>query len=191
MRALGILLLASAASMARAEPLYVIEHLVVGVNSAPEGTGERIASIRSGDRVEELERMGEESRIRLGNGTEGWVRSSYLSSAVPLRRQLAERTSEIESLRAELAAARSEAQAARVAAAVTPAPPADPPAAEPAAEPAAVPERQLFPRPPASDGPGWLMVAVACVLGLAAGFAVGWRVLDHRIRRKYGGLRIY
>jgi hypothetical protein len=182
-----MLLLAAAASVVRADPLYVIEHLVVGVNSAPEGTGERVASIRSGDRVEELERVGEESRIRLGNGTEGWVRSSYLSSELPLRRQLAERTREAESLRADLAAARSEAEAARVAAAVSPAPPADPPAAEPTA----VPERQLFPRSPASDGPGWFVVGVACVLGLAAGFALGWRVLDQRIRRKYGGLRIY
>lgn len=36
---------------------------------------------------------------------------------------------------------------------------------------------------------GWL--AVAAVLALAAGFVLGWRVLDRRIRRKYGGLRIY
>lgn len=187
MRALAILLLVTAASVARAEPLYVIEHLVVGVNSAPEGTGERIASIRSGDRVEELERLGEESRIRLGNGTEGWVRSSYLSSEVPLKRQLAERTREVESLRADLASARSEARAARVAAAVSPPAPPDP---APAAE-MPLPDRQLFPRPPPSEGPSWLAVAVACLLGLGAGFALGWRVLDQRIRRKYGGLRIY
>jgi hypothetical protein len=187
-RALAILLLATAASVARADPLYVIEHLVVGVNSAPEGTGERVASIRSGDRVEELERLGEESRIRLGNGTEGWVRSSYLSSDLPLRRQLAERSREIESLRADLASARSEAEAARVAAAVSPPSSADP---LPTAEPATAPERQLFPRPPPSGGPSWFVVVVSCLLGLAAGFALGWRVLDQRIRRKYGGLRIY
>jgi hypothetical protein len=186
-RALAILMLATAAAVAGAEPLYVIEQLVVGVNSEPEGTGERIASIRSGDRVEELERLGEESRIRLGNGTEGWVRSSYLSSEAPLKRQLAERTREVESLRAELVAARSEAQAARVAAAVGPPAQPDP---VPAAEPA-VPERQLFPLPSTSQGPSWLVVAVACVLGLGAGFGLGWRVLDHRIRRKYGGLKIY
>jgi hypothetical protein len=29
------------------------------------------------------------------------------------------------------------------------------------------------------------------VASLLAGFAVGWRVLDRRIRSKYGGLRIY
>ncbi|HYM41694.1 MAG TPA: hypothetical protein VET46_02905 [Steroidobacteraceae bacterium] len=36
---------------------------------------------------------------------------------------------------------------------------------------------------------GWL--AVAAVLALSLGFVLGWRVLDRRIRRKYGGLRIY
>jgi len=37
----------------------------------------------------------------------------------------------------------------------------------------------------------WGSLAVAAVLALAAGFVLGWRVLDRRIRRKYGGLRIY
>jgi hypothetical protein len=189
-RALAICLLWATASVASAEPVYVIEQLVVGVESAPEGTGERIASIRSGDRVEELERLGEESRIRLGNGTEGWVRSSYLSGDLPLKRQLADRTRELDSVRAELASARSEAQAARVAAASSP---PSPVAADPApeAEEAAVPARQLFPRPRETTGPSWLLVATSCLVALAAGFALGWRVLDQRIRRKYGGLRIY
>lgn len=37
----------------------------------------------------------------------------------------------------------------------------------------------------------WLWLAVAALLALALGFVLGWRVLDRRIRRKYGGLRIY
>ena len=36
---------------------------------------------------------------------------------------------------------------------------------------------------------GWL--AGAALLALAVGFVLGWRMLDRRIRRKYGGLRIY
>jgi hypothetical protein len=34
-------------------------------------------------------------------------------------------------------------------------------------------------------------VWVSALAGLGAGFALGWRVLDRRIRAKYGGLRIY
>jgi len=37
----------------------------------------------------------------------------------------------------------------------------------------------------------WEWVVTAALLALAAGFVLGWRVLDRRIRRKYGGLRIY
>jgi hypothetical protein len=48
----------------------------------------------------------------------------------------------------------------------------------------------------ASDGlmpsrPSWLVAVGASVLMLIAGFVLGWRVLDKRIRAKYGGLRIY
>ena len=43
--------------------------------------------------------------------------------------------------------------------------------------------------PPAPGPWGWL--AVTALLALAAGFVLGWRLLDRRIRRKYGGLRIY
>jgi len=43
--------------------------------------------------------------------------------------------------------------------------------------------------PPAHTAWGWL--AATALLALSAGFLLGWRLLDRRIRRKYGGLRIY
>jgi hypothetical protein len=48
----------------------------------------------------------------------------------------------------------------------------------------------------ASDGvmpsrPSWWVAIAVSALALLAGFALGWRVLDKRIRAKYGGLRIY
>jgi hypothetical protein len=36
---------------------------------------------------------------------------------------------------------------------------------------------------------GWLVVVA--LMALALGFVLGWQLLDRRIRRKYGGLRIY
>jgi hypothetical protein len=39
--------------------------------------------------------------------------------------------------------------------------------------------------------PSWLWTGVAALIALAIGFGLGWRVLDRRIRAKYGGLRIY
>jgi hypothetical protein len=38
---------------------------------------------------------------------------------------------------------------------------------------------------------GWAWLIGASLGTLVAGFVLGWRMLDRRIRRKYGGLRIY
>jgi hypothetical protein len=55
---------------------------------------------------------------------------------------------------------------------------------------AASPPEETAPVPqPATGLWGWL--ALAAGLGLAAGFVLGWRVLDRRMRRKFGGLRIF
>ena len=37
----------------------------------------------------------------------------------------------------------------------------------------------------------WPWLAGAAVAGLVVGFLLGWRTLDRRIRKKYGGLKIY
>jgi hypothetical protein len=39
--------------------------------------------------------------------------------------------------------------------------------------------------------PSWLVAFAVALLALGVGFALGWRMLDRRIRAKYGGLRIY
>jgi len=202
----------------RTETQYVIEQLVVSVNAQADGSGDRVDQIKSGDRVEVLEKQGDQSHVRLSSGQEGWVRSSYLSTTPPLREQLKSRTDELEKLRgektkleAELASARKAATAAASAPAasrvpaVVPAPVASapPPAA---AEAAASPEPSTGSSAPegagsnppmfASNGflpsrPSWLFAIAASVVTLLGGFALGWRVLDKRIRAKYGGLRIY
>jgi hypothetical protein len=59
---------------------------------------------------------------------------------------------------------------------------ADPAAGEPA----------YFMTPP--EGPArpiWHWALGSFVVALGLGYALGWLVLDRRIRRKYGGLRIY
>jgi hypothetical protein len=39
--------------------------------------------------------------------------------------------------------------------------------------------------------PTWEWVVGAAALAFVLGFLLGWRALDRRIRKKYGGLRIY
>lgn len=193
------------APAAFAETVYVIEQLVVGVTTEPDPESERITTIRSGDRVEVLERQGDYVRIQLDSGTEGWVKSNYLSPELPLQQRLNARTQEAEQLRKEAEQLRktvrkletelAEARTAAAAAASAPAPsePAQPPmAAQHESVDTVPPESPALIMPQRSSrSPGWAWVVGSSVVCLLVGFGLGWRVLDRRIRAKYGGLRIY
>ncbi|TLY85765.1 MAG: TIGR04211 family SH3 domain-containing protein, partial [Gammaproteobacteria bacterium] len=185
-----LLLCAVASNAVRAEELYVIEQLVVSVGSAPDGSGERVASVRSGDALEVLERSGDWVHVRTGSGREGWIRASYLSAEEPLRPRLAQRTAEVARLKedvsrlqAQLAAARSPASAA----------PVGGPTAPTAALTAAVAAEDAAAAPPAlfaaaeEENPRrvWPWALGAGLLALCVGFALGALVLDRHIRRKY------
>jgi hypothetical protein len=197
--------------------IYVIEQLVVSVASAPGPDGERIGQVKSGDKLELIERQGDEAHVRLPNGKDGWVKASYLSVEEPLQHRLTERTAEVEKLRqegdklkqdigrlqSELAAARiahnaasAPAPASRPSPAGTPAPNTPtqiPPAVSEALSGGAAPIREtVFLRSPERPGQTpWPLVLGTAVVMLLAGFVLGWKTLDRRIRHKYGGLRIY
>ncbi|HEX7418141.1 MAG TPA: TIGR04211 family SH3 domain-containing protein [Steroidobacteraceae bacterium] len=180
------LLLGGAA--ARADTRYIVEQLVVALNAAPDGSGERVATLKSGDSVEFLERQGESAHVRLPSGKEGWVRASYLMSDPPLKERLATRTQELEEARKDNARLHDQLLAATAA---RPAPATASPAADGAAVESA-PALLLAPPAAAAPGAGRWPLALGCtVIALLAGFWLGWRTLDRRIRRKYGGLRIY
>jgi hypothetical protein len=178
-RLAAALLLGLWAGAARADTEYVVEQLVVTVNSAADGSGERVASIRSGEPVEVLERQGDAVHVRLAGGRDGWVGARYLSAAPPLHAQLAERDARLASLTQQLAQARADLKAARSAA-----------AGGQAAAPAAAAEDATDSETQAGHG-GLARRIGALLLSVSAGFALGWYVLDRRIRRRYGGLRIY
>jgi hypothetical protein len=189
---------ALAPQRARAEELYVIEQLVVGLSDSPDATGERIGSLKSGDKLEVIERSGDEVHVRTANGREGWVRASYLTAEEPLRTRLAERTAEVARLKEDLGRLATQLETARASA--SPAPGAQPPrtapnaalAAEPPEEAVRAPRGGLFGSAP-DEGGGrvWPWALGSALLALIVGFALGALVLDRHIRRKYGGLRIY
>jgi len=206
-----------AAAAARAESLYVIEQVVVNVNSTPDGSGERSATVKSGDRLEVLERAGDQVHVRLANGKEGWVRASYLSAEEPLRARLAQRDAEVAQLKDQLGRLQAERGVARAAGAgpgsgaatgpgagstggspegrsPTGRSPAGalPVAAAPGEDPGAPPAGALF-VVPGEERPHrvWPWALGAALAGLGVGFAAGALVLDRYIRRQYGGLRIY
>jgi hypothetical protein len=181
-----VLLAAAALQLAAANPpatvLYVTEQLVVQVNSAADFSGERVATLKSGDRVELIERSGEALHVRLAGGRDGWLRASYLSAEEPLRVQLQQSGAEVTRLKAEVSRLQTQLDAAgsmRSSAPVAPAP------EEPVAAGA------LFPAAAEAAPRLWPWVLLSATLALAAGYALGWYMLDRTIRKKYGGLKIY
>jgi hypothetical protein len=188
----GLLLAGVLASAAvHAEALYVIEQLVVSVNSAPDGAGERITSLHSGERVDVIERAGDEVHVRLASGRDGWIRASYLSADEPLRPQLAARSAEVARLRQQVDELQAQLLAKRAAGSATVQPAAVAATAVAPADDPPDPRGGLFGVSETPARPGWTWVWASALVCLSAGFALGWRVLDKRIRAKYGGLRIY
>jgi len=161
---------------------------------APDASGERIATAKSGERLEVIERVRDEVHVQLAGGKDGWIRASYLSADEPLRPRLAASTAEVARLKEELAGCRRSStrrappRARRPAGRCRSAPP---PAAS-AEDSASAPQGALFAGAVQETIPGAVAVALAAVLlALCVGFVLGALVLDRHIRRKYGGLRIY
>jgi SH3-like domain-containing protein len=192
--AASLLLCALAAPAARAETLYVVEQLVVNVNSAPDASGERIATVKSGEGVEALERVRDQVHVKLAGGKDGWIRASYLSADEPLRPRLAERTAEVARLREDVSRLQAQLDAARNPVGAVPGggAAASAPAAVATEDSASPPPQALF-AGATEERPRrlWPWALGAALLALCVGFALGALVLDRHIRRKYGGLRIY
>ena len=203
-QALLLLPALAATCTAHAETLYVVEQLVVNVNSAPDSTGQRVATIKSGEAVEVLDKQGDQVHVHLPNGTQGWVRKSYLSAEQPLQQRLNERTAEVEKLKQDVARLEGELATARGDVGGKPAPAAAAGAGSSSGDRPAAPqtnsagpdtpngEPAYFMTPPDTPArPMWHWAFFSFVIALGLGFVLGWQVLDRRIRKKYGGLKIY
>jgi SH3 domain-containing protein len=191
-RGAALALILPAALMAaggRAATAYVTDELVLNVFSELNQQGQRLATLHSGAALETLSTSGEFTQVRLPDGVTGWVKSTYLTSQVPATarvRQLEEELdrnrsttpglaeaaarSEVERLQRELAAKESELEAATAARPVL---------------------RAADPSAPPSPQRSYGGVAAGAVLCAGAGFWAGYVTLARRVRRKFGGLRVY
>jgi hypothetical protein len=193
---LAALLLALPISIATAATAYVSDELVLGVYAEQNNQGQRLATLHSGTSVETLAQAGEFTQVRLGDGTTGWVKSTFLTvnepAVVRIKRleeeldrnrattpALAEAAarSEVEKLKLELAAKQSELQAAQGGAAAS-LPGTGSPGPLSAIDAAAAPK--------------WpVLVALSVAVGLAGGFWLGYAMLARRVRQKFGGIKVY
>jgi len=163
-----------------AAPAYVSDELILGVYAAPNGQGQRLTTLHSGAALDTLSVNGDSTEVRLQDGTTGWVKSSYLTTTEPAATRIkrleeeldrsratspalaeAAAQSEVSQLKRKLADRESELDAARA----------------PAAGSAPAPHR-LF----------WVMPAL---LAAVCGFLLGYATLARRIKRKFGGIKVY
>lgn len=83
---------------------YISDEITLTIRDAPRNDATYLGVIRSGAQVEMLENLGPQSfaRIRLENGTEGWVTARYLSETPAARDQLDRVQSELEAAQARV-----------------------------------------------------------------------------------------
>ena len=197
MRWLAALPLALLSIKGLAATAYVSDELVLGVYAEENNQGQRLATLHSGTSVETLAQNGDFTQVRLSDGTTGWVKSAFLTTnepAVVRVKQLQEELdqsrattpalaeaaarSEVERLKLELAAKQSELDAVH---AEKPSPMTSSPLKS---DPLAAIQAAAAPRWPVIAG-------IAVAIGLACGFWLGYATLARRVRRKFGGIKVY
>lgn len=196
----------SAQEVAQETPqkLFVADKLVLNVYAEPVQGSARVATIQTGDEVEELERSDNLIRVRLEDGREGWVGANYLVSDAPAIVRLRELQRQQPSIAPtidkasieELARLKKEntvlrGQVGELQARLSA--PVAPPVEKETAAAAPTPETISQPISLASTAPhgsvwGWL---VALMFVGAVSFASGYQTLARRLRKKFGALKIY
>jgi SH3-like domain-containing protein len=183
------------AASGRAATAYVTDELILNVYSDQNQQGQRLATLHSGASVETLAASADYTQVRLGDGVTGWVKSTFLTTNVPATVRVKQLEEELDRSRATTpalaeAAARSEMERlqhelsdtqSQLAEALSTR--GESPAAGAAAGGAAPPAARR------SIGVGTAAIAMLAVAAL--GFWVGYATLARRIRRKFGGLKVY
>lgn len=107
---LSLILLFAASSLHAA---HITDKLLVGFYEQPNDSNRPQRILTSGTAVEVLKREDTFSQVRLGDGSTGWVKSTYITEEKPAKAQLLELQAKTGALQQELQAKEQELQAAR------------------------------------------------------------------------------
>jgi hypothetical protein len=188
----GAFLAEAAAAENSPDVVYVTDELRLGLYATEETTGRSIKTLVSGSRLSILERSLMSVQVRTDEGEEGWVKTAYLVETEPARRRVAtlERL-QIETANA-LAAARS-AQSVSAEQVASLQQELDQLGEELVNLPALEEENAELQATLSASG---IRIPLAWVIGVVlSALIVGWLVgnwwLDRKVRRKFGGVRVY
>lgn len=88
-----------------AQAAHITDKLLAGLYEKPASGQQPVQLLASGTPVEVLEEKGGYQRVRLADGTQGWVNGSYITDQKPAQAKLLEAKAQIAGLEEELAEA--------------------------------------------------------------------------------------
>ncbi|HHC73168.1 MAG TPA: TIGR04211 family SH3 domain-containing protein [Thiotrichales bacterium] len=190
-----LLLVALTGTALAGETVYVTDRLYLGLHKEPGASGKPLRTLVSGTRLELLERKTNYARVRLPDGSSGWVKSAFLVTEKPPRLVLDELTGEAKRLREENATLTRQAReaTAHLAQLEQQAREATRRADEAEVRAGETEERlRLLLEQIASRGYAvpWQWALGGILVALTAGFLFGLWWLDRRIRQRHGGFRV-
>lgn len=182
--------------LAAAETGYVTDRLVLGLHQAPDTSDRAFRSLESGQGFEVLSRDRLYAHIQLPDGAQGYVKAAYIVYEKPAKLIVSETQAEVDRLTEELASAKQAfAQpAATIDALRDEASSLQSQLDGSLAQVAELQDELEGHRSRAAQfqyslPASWVAGAIAVCL--IAGFVGGLRWVDHRSRKRHGGIRIY
>ena len=176
----GVLILLPA--LVAAETAYVTDNLRLGLHAAEDTSDRAFRFLESGQAMEVLSRNRNYANVRLPDGTEGWVKSAYLVEEKPAKLIVAEAMDERDRISSEL----EEAKAAFAEPAAT---------IEDLRNQAAQLQLQSYLSKSYGDARAKAVLGAVSFsqnnLRQVVGFLAGLRWVDHRSRKRHGGIRVY
>ncbi len=179
-----------------AQTAYVTDNLRLGLHQAEDTSDRPFQTLESGQELEILSRSRLYARVRLPDGTEGWVKAGYLVDDKPAKLVVEQTREELARVQKELTDTREafSGSAGRIAE-------LERQTSEQSAELGEV-RAELSELREENDGfrsrmslyqfsLPWPMVLGAAAVALVLGFVGGMWWIDWRSRRRHGGFRIY
>ncbi len=93
--------------------VYVTDKLILGMKDNPEGKGKNLKLLRSGTKLEVLERQGPFSKVRTPEGLVGWAKTTFMVKDKPAILQVETLKDENKELRKEIERLKKSTQSAK------------------------------------------------------------------------------